>query len=89
MKKEEIEKLIDERISNEQIDTRVIVSCIFIIFILLFICIIFYINTLRHNSDVDYHNEQLQFCKDIYYSDNVVLEQCQDYFLIVERGAVE
>jgi len=86
MEKEEIKKLIDKKIADAQIDSR---SCIFIVIVITIsasLLIGFYISVLRHNCDVDHRNEQLQFCKDIYYSDNVVLEQCQDYFVIVERG---
>lgn len=46
-------------------------------------------NTIRHNSDVDQENKQLAYCKSIYDSDHVVLQQCKDYFVILgEDGSV-
>lgn len=87
MNKKEIEELINERIK----DTKYWKIVDFVIWIIiggmtLYIAW-FIVDTFRHNSDVDYHNEKLQFCKDIYKSDNVVLEQCKDYFVIVEKGS--
>lgn len=51
--------------------------------LLVLIAVIYVAHVFKHNSDVDYHNTQLQFCKGIYESDHVVLEQCKDYFVIL------
>ncbi len=86
MKKEELEELIDERLENKKYcnksDFMIIISmCVFLLLAIIAIC-----RTFWHNSEVDYQNEKLEFCKSIYDSDNVVLEQCKEYFVIVERS---
>ena len=86
MKKEEIVELIDEIIEDKKYDNKLNLFMTILITLFGILTIWIIADTYRHNSDVDYHNEQLQFCKDIYYSDNVVLEQCRDYFVILEKG---
>ena len=86
MEKEEIIKEIAEKV-NESADRNLHYEYIanIIICIGIFLCVIWVTIILWHNSDVDKHNKQLQFCKDIHDSDNVILEQCKDYFVIMNK----
>lgn len=85
MKKDEIENII-----KDYIDTRIITNqweLLFCIIILVFFAYGGYLiaSTLKHNSDVDYRNRELKFCSDIYNSDKVILEQCKEYFIILDN----
>lgn len=76
--KEEILDIVHDELHDTKYDY------IFIGFLILLLICIFYVGHIfKHNSDVDYQNEQLKFCKEIYNSDHVVLEQCKDYFVIL------
>lgn len=86
MKKEELEELIDERLENKKYSDKLAFMCSIAIGILSLLAIICICMTFWHNSKVDYQNEKLEFCKSIYDSDHVVLEQCKDYFVIVESS---
>ena len=86
---EEQLKTIHEIYDNSKYYDMVMVVSFSVFVVLVAVCFVFWLNTSRHNSDVDYQNKQLSFCKDIYESDHVVLEQCKDYFVILgEDGNV-
>lgn len=80
--KGEILKIVNDNFYDRKL------CCIFWLVISFFIMlVVFYIAYVsKHNSDVDYRNKQLEFCDGIYKSDNVILEQCKDYFVILESG---
>ena len=80
--KEQI-KRIEEIYDNCKFTSYLGYIAMFLTMVLIAVCIVFWLITSRHNSDVDYQNKQLSFCKDIYESDHVVLEQCKDYFVIL------
>lgn len=80
--KEEILKIVHSELHNTTLD----IIMFFIMFVLIVSCIIYIAYVCRHNSDVDYRNKQLEFCDGIYKSDNVILDQCKDYFVILESG---
>ncbi len=86
MKKEEIIKEIEKKV-NEYAERNLHYEYIsnIIICICIFLSVIWVIILLWHNSDVDKYNKQLQFCKDIHNSDNVILEQCKEYFVIMNK----
>ena len=77
--KDEILEIVKVELHNTKVD-----YAFYIAFCILVLIGVFYVGYIfKHNSDVDYHNEQLSFCKGIYESDHVVLEQCKDYFFIL------
>lgn len=86
MLSEEQKREISEIVNDNFYDRKL--YCIFCFFTSFFIMLLgFYIaHVFKHNSDVDYRNKQLEFCDGIYKSDNVILEQCKDYFVILESG---
>ena len=86
MEKEEIIKEIEKKV-NEYAKRNLHYEYIsnIIIWICILSCVICVIILSWHNSDVDKHNKQLQFCKDIHDSDNIILEQCKDYFVIMNK----
>jgi len=82
MEKEEIEEYVKKYFYENYKSELVFV--IVLIFLIVFITICIVISS-WHNSEVDYYNSQLNFCKDIYNSDKVVLEQCKEYFVVLEK----
>lgn len=86
---EEQTKEIEDIIEDKNTSSLVFVL-LWVLIIASFNYIIWYgFNTIRHNSDVDQENKQLAYCKSIYDSDHVVLQQCKDYFVIIgEDGNV-
>ena len=77
--RKEVLKIVKDEFHDTKID-----YVFYIAFCILVLIGVFYVGYIfKHNSDVDYHNEKLQFCKEIYNSDHVVLEKCKDYFVIL------
>ena len=66
--KDEILKIVHDELHDTKID-----YVFYIAFGILVLISVFYVGYIfKHNSDVDYHNEKLQFCKEIYNSDHSV-----------------
>ena len=85
MKKEEIEEYIDYKIKTRFIGS--LWELIFWFLVLIFLAYSVYeiVDVYRYNSDVEYRNKQLEFCSNIYNSDHVILEQCKEYFIILNN----
>ena len=80
---EEQTKEIEEIFDNSKFNDMVIAVSMLVFIVIIAVCFVFWLITSRHNSDVDYQNKQLSFCKDIYESDHVILDKCKDYFVIL------
>lgn len=85
MNKEEIIELINEELETKKWSDKCDLYISFVIGICFVLCCFSICFTFFHNSEVDAENEKLTFCKDIYKSDNVVLEQCKEYFIIIDE----